>query len=256
MPASSGTSATSGMNARSWNSSTAKPSRPARRGQQLALGQHGQHDGGGRHRQPGAQHRRARPGDAGARCASAARRRAARRQSCAVPRPNTARRITHSRCGRSSSPIRNSSMTTPRLATWRSASTSVTRRSPDGADRDAGHQVAEHAAEPGAARQRHRDRGGGEQGDQRCQHRRRSAWVDQAVAYSAHGDHSEVGCRSVLGVGAIVLPALPCRRWSGKSGAARMSAPPPRGSRNPLGARHRGGNRTPVNHRLRATNMV
>ena len=34
-------------------------------GQQLALGQHGQHDRGGRQRQPGAQHHRARPAQAG-----------------------------------------------------------------------------------------------------------------------------------------------------------------------------------------------
>ena len=60
------------------------------------------------------------------------RQRRAARDKLAVPIPNTVRRMTHSRCGRSSSPIRNSSMITPRLAMLAMASTLVTSRNPSG----------------------------------------------------------------------------------------------------------------------------
>ena len=113
--------------------------------QQVALRQQRQHDGGGGHRQPGAQHHRARPADA--RQMRQPRQRRPARDKLRSPSPNTARRITHSRRGRSSSPIRNSSMTTPRPAILAISPTSVTSRSPSGSDRHARHQVAEHAAE-------------------------------------------------------------------------------------------------------------
>lgn len=40
----------------------------------------------------------------------------------------------------------------------------------EGADGDTGQQVTQHAAQAGAAGERHRDRGGGEQGDECGQH--------------------------------------------------------------------------------------
>ena len=50
------------MKAISWNSSTAKLSRPCRRGQQLPLAEHRQHDGGGGQGESSPEHRRPGPG--------------------------------------------------------------------------------------------------------------------------------------------------------------------------------------------------
>ena len=118
------------MNARSWNSSTAKVSRPAgvvSRSRSASIGSTIAVDDIARPAPSTIAPGQAMPA-AWASAASAAPLIA----TCAVPRPNTARRITHSRCGRTSRPIRNSSITTPRLAIEAIASTSVTSRSPAG----------------------------------------------------------------------------------------------------------------------------
>ena len=123
-----GTSATRGMKDRSWNSSTAKPSRPARevsRSRSASIGS------------TMAVEDIASPVPSTTAPAQAmpvvwamAARAAAHSSRCMVPRPNTLRRITHRRCGRTSRPIRNSSMTTPRLAILAICCTLVTRRRP------------------------------------------------------------------------------------------------------------------------------
>ncbi len=223
--------------------------------QQLALRQQGQHDGGGGHRQPRAHHHCARPADAG--------RVRHRRESRAAQHKLRGAQPEH-RPAHHPQPLRPQFQPDQEQQHDHAEAGDVgdlahagDQSQAGGADRHARHQIAEHAAEPGAARQRHRDRDGGEQGNQRCQHRRRSAWVDQEVAYSAHGDHSEGGVPQCAWLWSDCLAGLAVPPMDvEKIGAARMSAPPPRGSRNPLGARHRGGNRTPVNHRLRASNMV
>ena len=87
--------------------------------------------------------------------------------TCAVPRPNTARRMTQSRRGRSSSPIRNSSITTPSEAIDSIWSTWLTSPSADGPDGHPGQQIAQHAAQAEPPGQRHRDGRSREQGDQR-----------------------------------------------------------------------------------------
>ncbi len=129
-PPSSGTRATSGIKARSWNSSTAKASRPAgvpSRSRSASIGSTMAVEDMARPVPSTAAPAHAMP----AVWASAAST-AAHTATWAVPRPNTARRMTHRRCGRSSSPIRNSSMTTPSSDTWAMSLRSVTRRSPDG----------------------------------------------------------------------------------------------------------------------------
>ena len=52
--------------------------------------------------------------------------------TCAVPSPNTCRRMAHSRAGLSSTPITNSRKTTPNSAMWRMSSTSPISPSPQG----------------------------------------------------------------------------------------------------------------------------
>ncbi len=100
-------------------------------GQQISLPQQRQHDGGRGQRQADAEHGGAGQGHAGG--DRAGRPDAAPvTTTCAEPRPNTARRMIQRRRGRSSRPIRNSSITTPSEATLAICSTSVTRRSPDG----------------------------------------------------------------------------------------------------------------------------
>ncbi len=130
LPASNGTSATSGMNARSWNSRTAKASRPARdvsRSRSASSGRTIAVDDMARPAPITTEDFQAMPA-APASSASTAPVIA----TWARPRPNTARRMIHRRCGRTSSPIRNSSITTPRLAIEAMASTSVISPSPAG----------------------------------------------------------------------------------------------------------------------------
>ena len=102
--------------------------------------------------------------------------------TCAVPRPNTARRITQSRCGRTSRPIRNSSITTPRLAMRGDRVDVGDQPQAGGADDDAGQQIAEYAAEAGAPCQRHGDGRGGEQDDESGQHARAAVRTNQCPA--------------------------------------------------------------------------
>ena len=118
------------MNAKSWNSSTANPSRPARlcnKSRSASIGSTIAVDDIASPAPSTAAPAHGTP----APCASAAST-APLTTTCAEPSPNTARRITQSRRGRSSSPIRNSSMTTPSDAISAIWSTSVTSRRPDG----------------------------------------------------------------------------------------------------------------------------
>ena len=80
---------------------------------------------------------------------------AAEAEDRAAQRPHALRRS-------SSSPIRNSSSTTPNSANSSTVFGSAIRPQSPRADRDAGDQVAEHRAEAEALEQRHRDHAGGE----------------------------------------------------------------------------------------------
>ena len=129
-PASSGTAATIGMKARSWNSSTEKVSRPERwpsRFRSASIGRTMAVEDSASPAPSTVAAAQVAPNQ----CAAAAST-AAVTTTCAVPSPNTARRITQSRCGRTSSPMRNSNITMPSSETPAIASTSVTSRSPDG----------------------------------------------------------------------------------------------------------------------------
>ncbi len=129
-PTSKGTTATSGTEARSCSSSTAKASRPAApfsRSRSLSIGR------------TMAVEERARPSPitraaVQLRPVSIARppSTAPVTSNCIRPRPNTDRRMTQIRCARSSSPIRNSSISTPSSEIWVILLTSRTRPRPDG----------------------------------------------------------------------------------------------------------------------------
>ena len=114
--ASNGTRATSGMNDRSWNSSTAKPSRPARPSRSCRSPSIGSTIAVEDKARPAPSATQALQPRAVAAWISPART-AAQSAIWAEPRPNTDRRSVQSRRGRSSSPIRNSSMTTPSAET-------------------------------------------------------------------------------------------------------------------------------------------
>ena len=73
------------------------------------------------------------------------------------------RRMARSVSSSSSSPIRNSSITTPSSATGDDALGLSERREPVGADDDAGDQIGDDRGEPGEARNRHADHRRGEQ---------------------------------------------------------------------------------------------
>ena len=103
---------------------------------------------------------------------------AAQVATCSAPRPNTSRRISHSRSSDSSSPIMNSSSTTPRSAiSWIAPGSPMVTRSSQGwvagqraeaerADDDAHQHEAKGRAELQAMKQRD-DHPGGGQDDQR-----------------------------------------------------------------------------------------
>ncbi len=129
-PSSAGSSATTGMTAMSWNSSTAKASRPAwlaSSSRSASIGSTIAVDDS------------ARPNPTTTAAGQDSDRRWAMAQkaapvitTCAAPSPSTERRITQSRCGRSSSPMRKSSMTTPSSETSLTLSVSLMRPSPAG----------------------------------------------------------------------------------------------------------------------------
>ena len=88
---------------------------------------------------------------------------AAHRSTCAAPRPNTTRRMTHSRVGCSSSPMMNSSSTMPNSRHLQDAADVADEIQAPRADHKAGGHVAEDRAQAQEAEQRHRDDGGGQQ---------------------------------------------------------------------------------------------
>ena len=83
--------------------------------------------------------------------------------------PNTARRITHSRWGDSSSPMTNNSSTTPssEMLAMRSGSGQPTQSG--GADHRPGQEVAQYGAQLQPLGNRHRDHRGGQQHDRIAQ---------------------------------------------------------------------------------------
>ena len=130
---SSGNTARIGITAMSWNSSTENARLAARRLEQAALGERRQHDRGRRHRERQADR------DRGLATRRRARARARRRpprsaRPAAPPRPRIGRRSCHSSAGRSSSPTRNSIITTPNSAKcitlWPSVPTSPSTHGP------------------------------------------------------------------------------------------------------------------------------
>ena len=160
---SSGNIARIGITAMSWNSSTEKLAWPPCGLEQAALGERLQHDRGRRHRERSGRPRS--PASTRTPSAMAAPRDHARRwpRPAAPPSPRIGRRSCHSSAGRSSSPTRNSIITTPNSAkcmtSWPS---SPTRPSTHGPIDDAGDQVAEHRAEAEPLRDRHEHDGRGE----------------------------------------------------------------------------------------------
>ena len=146
-------------------------------GEQVALGQHRQHDRGGGHRKARAEHDRARPADAD-RMGESRQRRAADHH---LRRAEAEHRAPHH-----PQPLR------PHLQADQEQQHHHAKAG-DGGDRfdvgdqpqprrtddDAGEQIAEHAAEAGAPCQRHGDRGGGEQDDESGQHALAIAAGDQ-----------------------------------------------------------------------------
>ena len=84
--------------------------------------------------------------------------------SCAVPSPKIAERMAQSLTGRSSSPITNSSITTPNSPNCSTALDVVQRvERPEHIrpDDDAGGEIAEHGAHAQGAAERRGDRRGG-----------------------------------------------------------------------------------------------
>ncbi len=128
---SSGSSATAGMIAKSWNSSTEKALRPdwlASKPRSAIIGSAIAVEDSA---SPKPITTAAGPGSPSSQTPSPAIT-AAVNPTCAPPSPSTDLRMTHSRAGRSSSPIRNSSMTTPSSEACAIASTLVTSPSPAG----------------------------------------------------------------------------------------------------------------------------
>ena len=167
-PASSGTSATSGMNARSWNSSTANASRPARlvsRSRSASIGSTIAVDDIAR---PAPSTTAPCPGDADRMRECRQRRAGDHHLRRAQPEHRAPH---HPQALRPDLQADQEQQHHHAQAGDRGNRIDVgDQPQPAGADDDAGEQIAEHAAEAGAARQRHGDRCGGEQDDECGQH--------------------------------------------------------------------------------------
>ena len=131
---------------------------PVVAGQFLAFGQQLQADRGRGQRQAQADDQR------GSRQSVASTTRAQRQRACSStcrpPAPNTGLRITHRREGESSRPMTNSSITTPISAGAEHALGVVDHAEAVRPQQHAGHQVAQHRAQPELLEQRHRDHRG------------------------------------------------------------------------------------------------
>ncbi len=148
--ASSGSSAISGITARSWKSRIANARRPPGLRQLAALAEPREDDRRRRHREAEADDR-SRPATRGR---ARARRRSATTPvttTCAPPSPNTGWRSAHSREGSSSRPTRNSSSTTPSSAKLSVASACGDDAEAPRADQRAGGEIAQHGAQLAAA---------------------------------------------------------------------------------------------------------
>ena len=159
---------------------------PGGGGQQLALGQHRQHDRRRGQRQPRPQHRRRRPIDAGQPRQTGEQQRG---------RQHLADAQAEHRAAEDPKPVRPQFQPDQEQqhdhAEFRDLGDLPDigdQPQPGRPDHRAGDQVAEDGAEAEPARQRHRDRGGRQQGHQRGEHRRVSRAGGRRAAYpSARG---------------------------------------------------------------------
>ena len=145
--AKSGTSAMSGIAARSWNSSTEKASRPCRVVSSPFSSSTCSAKAVEDSESASPMKSACAKGSPSAMPITA--RTAAVTASCAVPSPKIAERMAHSRTGRSSSPITNSSITTPNSPKWRNSPDiveGIERAEHVRPDDDAGGEIAEHRA--------------------------------------------------------------------------------------------------------------